>query len=137
MKIPPPAPGTATDRVARLRELLPAGATIGVSGDWAAAEALTSGCHAWYSVLAGLFPRAARALVDAAVAGDADAAHQHSSALDPIWSLFKEHGSLRVMAAAAETLGLVDAPCLPPPLFPLEEGTRPAVENALTRTSLI
>ncbi|MBO1752506.1 dihydrodipicolinate synthase family protein [Actinotalea sp. BY-33] len=137
VKIPPPAPGTAADRVAHLRELLPADATIGVSGDWAAAEALTSGCHAWYSVLAGLFPRTARALADAAAAGDADAAHQHSSTLDPIWSLFKEHGSLRVMAAAAEALGLVDAPCLPRPLLALDEHYRPAVEDALRRTGLI
>ncbi|WP_308199981.1 dihydrodipicolinate synthase family protein [Actinotalea sp. C106] len=137
VKIPPPAPGTAADRVARLRDHLPADVTIGVSGDWAAAEALTSGCHAWYSVLAGLFPRAARAIVDAARADDADAAHQHSSSLEPLWSLFKEHGSLRVMATAAEALGLVDAPCLPRPLLALDEHYRPAVENALRTSGLV
>jgi 4-hydroxy-tetrahydrodipicolinate synthase len=135
VKTPPPPPGTAADRLAGLREALPAVTSVGISGDWAAAEALAVGYDAWYSVLAGLFPQAAMAIVGAATRSGPDAAAL-SSALEPIWSLFRQHGSLRVMAAAAEVLGLVSAPCLPRPLLGLDAGGRAEVESALRATDL-
>ena len=41
------------------------------------------------------------------------------------------------MAAAAEVLGLVDAPCLPRPLLALDEDCHSAVEDALRTTGLV
>ncbi|GAA2725071.1 dihydrodipicolinate synthase family protein [Cellulomonas aerilata] len=136
VKVPPPPAGTAADRLARLRRALPTDVSVGISGDWAAAEALLAGYDAWYSAFAGLFPRAARAVVQAATAGDADTADGLSSSLEPIWTLFRRHGSLRVLAAAAQVLGLVDGPCLPRPLLGLEGTERAEVEAALGASGL-
>jgi len=49
-----------------------------------------------------------------------------SERLQPLWQLFSKYGgSLRVVAAAAELLGLVEHPCLPLPLKALGgEGRR-------------
>lgn len=45
-------PADASARVATIREHLPAGARVGVSGDAFAASGLIAGCDAWYSVMA-------------------------------------------------------------------------------------
>jgi 4-hydroxy-tetrahydrodipicolinate synthase len=66
IKFPPPAPGQAADRIARLRAAVPGRVSLGISGDWAAAEALLAGCDVWYSVIAGLFPKTARVIVNLA-----------------------------------------------------------------------
>ena len=63
-----PGPGAA-ERVAGLRPLVPATVAIGVSGDQFAAGALDAGADVWFSVIGGLFPRAALAIVDRARAG--------------------------------------------------------------------
>lgn len=127
IKFPPPAPGQAAARIARLRAAVPGGVTLGISGDWAAAEAMLAGCDVWYSVIAGLFPHAAKVIVDSA-AGD--------PALEPVWALFRTYGSLRVTATMAEVLGLVEAPCLPRPLQSLDAGGRSKVEEALRLSGL-
>ncbi|MDQ4504526.1 dihydrodipicolinate synthase family protein [Sinomonas sp. ASV322] len=136
VKNPPTPAGTAAARAAELRAVLPNGFSIGISGDWAAAEALADGFDAWYSVLAGVFPLAAMAIVDAAKAGDRDAALALSARLDPLWNLFRTHGSLRVVAAIAELLGLAERPWLPRPLLGLDAGARADVEAALLATGL-
>jgi 4-hydroxy-tetrahydrodipicolinate synthase len=69
IKFPPPAPGRAADRIGRLRAAVPGSVSLGISGDWAAAEALLAGCDVWYSVIAGLFPKTARVIVDLAQTG--------------------------------------------------------------------
>ena len=118
IKIPgvPSEPDAAIDRVGRLRALIPSHVTIGVSGDRFGATGLNAGCEAWYSAIGGLFPRAALAICRAAQTGDADEAHRLSACLDPLWAMFSQHGSLRVIATAAELHGLVASPCLPLPV---------------------
>lgn len=110
-------PGEAKARVDRLRALIPRHVTIGVSGDASAAAGLNAGCEAWYSVMGGLFPRTAKALAEAALAGDAEKALRLSSRLEPLWTLFRENGgSLRVIATAAELQQFTHMPSLPLPL---------------------
>lgn len=115
-------PGVSKDsveakaRVDRLRLKIPAQVTVGVSGDAFAVHGLNAGCDAWYSVIAGVFPVTALTITRAAKTGDVQEATRLSERLQPLWELFSEYGSLRVMAAAAELLALVEHPCLPLPL---------------------
>ncbi|MGY1490608.1 dihydrodipicolinate synthase family protein [Methylobacillus pratensis] len=122
IKIPavPADPDAATARVERLRVLIPSHVSIGISGDAAAATGLLAGCNVWYSVVGGLFPEVALAITRAALSGDTSQANQLSQRLEPLWALFRQHGSLRVVAAAAELLGHAASPCLPTPLLALQ-----------------
>lgn len=134
IKIPPvPAdPAAAAAHVQRIRALLPENVTIGVSGDAAAVTGLEAGCDAWYSVIGGLLPEPALAITRGALAGDAaghEAAAAASARLEPLWQLFREHGSLRVTAALAEHLGLATAPSLPLPLRGLDAAARARVAS--------
>ena len=131
IKIPPPAAGGVAERISRLRAGLPGGTSLGISGDWVAAEALLAGCNIWYSVIAGVLPHQARTLVDHALAGRKDLALAASSALEPIWSLFRTYGSLRVTAALAEDLGVVPSSALPLPLRGLDAEGREKVAEAI------
>ncbi|MGP9766605.1 dihydrodipicolinate synthase family protein [Halomonas sp. AOP13-D3-9] len=139
IKIPPVKDdiACAIERVARLRKLIPGDVTIGISGDSAAATGLNAGCDAWYSVIGGLYPKAALALTRAAQAGDAQTAQQLSEQLEPLWSLYREYGgSLRVAATIAEVTGRVSQPCLPQPLQTLQGDGRKRVEQALEQLGL-
>lgn len=131
IKIPPVSaePNAAEARIARLRALIPEGVTLGISGDPVAAVGLTAGCDAWYSVLGGLLPEQALAITRAAQRGDAREAKQRSEAFEPLWALYREHGSLRVIATLAEAMGLARAPCLPLPLKALKGQARERVER--------
>jgi 4-hydroxy-tetrahydrodipicolinate synthase len=152
IKFPPPAPGRAADRIGRLRAAVPGSVSLGISGDWAAAEALLAGCDVWYSVIAGLFPKTARVIVDLAQTGQTGQTGQRgptgqrsgqghlaleaSGALEPVWALFRTYGSLRVAATMAEVLGFVEAPCLPRPLKSLDGEGRARVQEALRLSGL-
>lgn len=136
IKIPGIAAAAAPARIAALRAAVPAHVTIGVSGDWLAAGGLLGGGDAWYSVLGGLFPETALAITRAAQAGDSTAAFEASDRLEPLWALFRRFGSLRVMSAAAEALGLVQSPNLPLPLLGLDPASRTELEAALRGLSL-
>ncbi|WP_453975013.1 dihydrodipicolinate synthase family protein [Brevibacterium pityocampae] len=155
----PPTDGTdapPAQRLARIRESVGEGFAIGISGDAAAAAHLAAGADAWHSVVAGLFPHAARRLVDAAGTGaegtgtalsdavPADTGQSDAVPADTVQSgtappdelevlrpLLAAHGSVRVMAAAAAELGLVAADCLPHPLLPLDGADREAVVAAV------
>ncbi|MDT0301368.1 dihydrodipicolinate synthase family protein [Streptomonospora wellingtoniae] len=133
VKIPPvPAdPGQARARVAGLRAALPAGVTIGVSGDAAGADGLLAGCEAWYSALAGVLPEVCLAVARAAAAGEAERARALSAELDPLWELFARYGSYRVVSAIAVELGRACEPNLPRPVRPLDGTGRRAVAAAL------
>jgi 4-hydroxy-tetrahydrodipicolinate synthase len=135
IKIPatPGDPAQARDRVARLRSRIPAHVTIGVSGDPAAAGGLLAGCDTWYSVLGGLWPQVCLALTRAAQRGDRDTASSISDELGPLWELFGEYGSLRVVSAIAEQMGLVGSPNLPRPLQPLPAAARHRVDQVVER----
>ncbi|MFK0159965.1 dihydrodipicolinate synthase family protein [Streptomyces sp. NPDC090493] len=138
VKIPPVSDDTAEAkaRVDALRALIPDTVTIGVSGDWSAAAGLNAGCEAWYSVVGGLFPAAALALTRAAQAGDAARAVALSEGLEPLWQLFRRYGSLRVMSAAAEQLGLAEGPNLPRPLQGLPLSARHELAAAIASMGL-
>lgn len=138
IKIPPVSadPASAAARIARLRALVPAHVSIGISGDAAAATALLAGCTVWYSVIGGLFPMTALEIARAAQSGDAALAHRLSGRLEPLWALFRRHGSLRVIATAAELLGHAPTPCLPPPLRALQGEERQRLAMLLAELQL-
>ena len=138
IKIPgvPADPEAARARVLRLRALLPSHVTIGVSGDRFGATGLNAGCEAWYSAIGGLFPRTALAITRAAQAGNAGEAARLSGQLEPLWILFGQHGSLRVVAAAAELRGLAANPSLPLPLHALTGPARAQLAEVLDKLEL-
>ena len=121
--------GRVPEDIAQMRARLPQSVTMGISGDWRAAGALQAGFDIWYSVLAGLFPQTALA-----IARSKDLAP--SERLEPLWALFRRHGSLRVIAAAAELLGHVASPALPFPLQTLSGAPREALAKALAQLDL-
>ncbi len=138
IKIPgvPDDPAQAKARVDALRALIPDTVTIGVSGDYTAARGLNAGCDAWYSVVGGTFPQTALALTRAARSVDPDRATGLSDELEPLWALFRRHGSLRVISAAASHLGLTGEPNLPLPLRGLDEAARQDVAAVLSALQL-
>lgn len=133
LKIPgvPADPDRAAARVREIRDHAP-GVTIGVSGDALAATGLNAGCDGWYSVIAGTLPEPALTITRAAQNGDAAAAIAESERLTPLWELFAEHGSYRVVAAIAEQLHLVDENCLPRPIRGLDTDARKRVASVIT-----
>lgn len=130
IKMPLPADGDFAGELARLRARTPDGFAIGYSGDWGAAEALLAGGDAWYSVVAGLLPVPALKLVRAAQVGDVAEVRRLDAAFQPLWHLFREFGSFRVMYVIAELLGLCQLEP-PRPILPLSGEVRPRVEAAL------
>ncbi|EGG31829.1 dihydrodipicolinate synthase family protein [Paenibacillus sp. HGF5] len=139
VKIPgvPSEPEAAKTRVSHLRELIPSSVTIGVSNDPFAATGLNAGCEAWYSVLGGLFPKTCMRMTRLALEGFADEANRLSKQLEPIWTLFRQYGSLRVVAAAAEMDNLISSPSLPLPLQPLNPSAREDLKSILVDIKLM
>jgi 4-hydroxy-tetrahydrodipicolinate synthase len=118
----------AADRIGALRPHVPDSVAIGMSGDQFAAGALDAGAEVWFSVLGGLFPEAALAIVR-----ERDAA---AARLEPLWALFRRHGSVRVVATAAALLGLAGERNLPRPLRMLDGAARTELEAALRTLEL-
>jgi 4-hydroxy-tetrahydrodipicolinate synthase len=114
---------------------VPDGFSLGYSGDWNSVEALIAGGDAWYSVVAGLFPRISMGLVQAVRNGDAQEARRLNEHLEPLWSLFKEFSSLRVIYASADALGICRA-APPRPILPLTGAARKRVADALKALDL-
>ncbi|MBB1201541.1 dihydrodipicolinate synthase family protein [Enterobacteriaceae bacterium 89] len=139
IKIPPiPTESEkARQQIAELRTHLPAQVRVGISGDSSAAEALIAGCDLWFSVTGGLFPETAANIVEAVKAGQPERARQLNTALNPLWSLYARHGSLRVIAAAAELAGYAQPGCLPLPLQSLAGEDRETLHRELERMGLI
>jgi 4-hydroxy-tetrahydrodipicolinate synthase len=118
----------AADRIAALRSRVSDGVALGVSGDHLAANGLNAGADVWFSVLGGLFPQAALAIVR-----EREAA---STRLEPLWALFRRHGSVRVMATAAALLGLAGDRNLPRPLRTLDGDARRELDAVLRTLQL-
>jgi len=119
-----------TGELLRLREKTPENFAIGYSGDWHCAEALLAGADTWYSVIGGLFPHASAALTKAAREKDAAETARIDAMFEPLWALFRAHGSLRVIYAAVNLLGL--SKTQPPrPLLPLPDTLLPEIEKAI------
>jgi 4-hydroxy-tetrahydrodipicolinate synthase len=135
VKSPAPEAQTVADHLAELRRAVPEGFSLGYSVDWKAVEALLAGGDAWYSVVAGLFPQISMALVRAAQDGDAEEARRLNARLEPLWVLFREFSSLRVIYASADLLGLCRA-APPRPILPLAGAARQRVADALKTLDL-
>ncbi|QXT39439.1 dihydrodipicolinate synthase family protein [Gymnodinialimonas ceratoperidinii] len=130
VKMPLPADSDYAGEMRSLRAVTPDGFAVGYSGDWGAKDALLAGGACWYSVVAGLLPEPALALTRASQAGNAAEAERIDHAFAPLWALFREFGSFRVMFTIAEILGL--GRITPPrPTLPLEPASRERVEVAL------
>ena len=112
LKNPEPPQGSIAGELAMLRADLAAPFTLGYSGDWCASQALLAGADSWFSVVAGLFPLPSLALTRAAQAGETAKAMQIDAQFAPLWALFKEFGSLRVIYSAAN---LPSFTCAKPP----------------------
>ena len=130
IKMPLPAQGSIADEVASLRPALPEGFVIGYSGDWGCTRALLDRADAWFSVAAGLWPDMTLTLSCAAQAGDAPGTAATEDRFQPLWDLFRRHGSLRVAHAAARLMDLTEADPQPP-ILPL-----PETENAALRAAI-
>lgn len=130
VKMPLPADSDYAGEMRSQRAVTPDGFAVGYSGDWGAKDALLAGGACWYSVVAGLLPEPALALTRASQAGNAAEAERIDHAFAPLWALFREFGSFRVMFTIAEILGL--GRITPPrPILPLEPASRERVEVAL------
>lgn len=130
-----PDAALVADHLKQRREAVPAGFPIGYAGDWNVTEALLAGGEAWYSVAAGLFPNSCLALTRAALAGKADEARTLNTAMQPLWDLFKQYSSLRVVYAAADILGITDAKP-PRPVLPLPDAAQDKVAAVLKELKL-
>lgn len=130
IKMPLAKGGDYHGEIARLRALTPENFAIGYSGDWECPDALLAGADCWYSVVAGLFPRQALALTRAATSGDAAETARLSALFQPLWALFKLHGGLRVIHAAAQVLAITTTR-LPLPIQPLGVQTTRDIEAAI------
>ncbi|MDH7806293.1 MULTISPECIES: dihydrodipicolinate synthase family protein [unclassified Rhizobium] len=136
IKMPLPADSDYAGELARLRPKLTDDFAIGYSGDWGCAEATLAGGDAWYSVVAGLLPVPALRLMRAAQAGDAEETRRLDLAFQPLWALFKEFGSIRVVYAAANALSVTA--CEPPrPILSLTSAERQRVEEVLNALSTL
>ena len=130
VKNPAPPPAEAQARHEALRARVPGSFAIGYSGDWNAPDAILAGGDAWYSVVGGLLPEPTLKLLRAAQAGDVAEVARWNGRFRPLWDLFKELSSLRVMYAAADVLGLCG--CEPPrPILPLTAADRGRVAAAV------
>jgi 4-hydroxy-tetrahydrodipicolinate synthase len=103
----PSAPSTeVAAHLVTMRNAVPSEFSVGYSGDWNTTEALIAGADTWYSVLGGIFPEVCLRIVRATQEGNIEEARQIDAGLAPIWELFKEFSSLRVVYAIAEQLHL-------------------------------
>jgi len=130
IKNPAPARTDAAQTQAALRAVVPDNFAVGFSGDWNTPYALQAGGDAWYSVVGGLFPLPTLALCNAARAHDADKVESLMKLFQPLFDLFQECTSLRVVYAAANILGLTTTQA-PRPILPLSIFDDDRVENAI------
>ncbi|GGJ48104.1 dihydrodipicolinate synthase family protein [Glutamicibacter ardleyensis] len=139
IKIPgvPALAAEAREHVAKIRAVIPEHVSIGVSGDASAAQGLAASCDVWYSVIGGTLPELALRITRAVQAENTTEALAESARLAPLWELFAEcGGSLRVVAAIAEQLGLAQRSCLPLPILGLDHSDRARVAACLIRLGL-
>lgn len=129
-KSPAPEASEVAAHLASLRAAVPDGFSLGYSGDWNVVEGLLAGADAWFSVVAGLFPQTGMAIVDAVRRGNAEEARRLDARLRPLWDLFREFSSLRVIYACAGILGLMRAEA-PRPILPLSGEARRRVAEVL------
>ena len=130
VKMPLPADMDFASDLESLRGVLPNDFVIGYSGDWGCGSALLSGADAWFSVVGGILPKPALELTRAAQKGDAETTMKLNSRFAPLFDLFREFGSLRVVYAIANILQLTPAqPHLP--VLPIASADLERVRSAI------
>jgi 4-hydroxy-tetrahydrodipicolinate synthase len=135
LKSPAPEQGMAA-HLAALRGTVAPGCSVGYSVDLNATEALLAGGDAWYSVVAGLFPQAIMSIRHAVQRGDAAEARCLNAGLQPLWDLFRQFTSFRVMYAAANAIGL--GQMVPPlPIQPLSDSAQQKVRDTIKSLDLL
>ncbi len=96
---------------------------------------MIAGGDAWYSVVGGLFPSVCLPILEAIRAQDIATARRLNAQLQPLWDLFTEFSSLRVIYAAVNRLGLCSA--IPPrPILPLADPAQRRVGQTLEQLKL-
>lgn len=130
-----PEPDLVAGHLTQLRAAVPSGFSIGYAGDWNATEALLAGGDAWYCVAAGLFPRSCLAIVRAAQAGNVAEARRLNAGMQPLWNLFREFSSLRMVYAIADLKGISKAEP-PRPVLPLPQTARNRIAETLKALDL-
>ena len=135
LKTAAPVAALVPGNLAALRNATAPGFSVGYAVDWHAAAALRAGGDAWYSVAGGLFPAACLSIADAIANGDAALAATLDARQQPLWDLFRQFSSLRVMYACANHLGLCRAQP-PRPILPLPEGVQRQVASVLAGLDL-
>lgn len=130
VKMPLPKDGDFAGELARLRPLAPPSFRIGYSADWGTGAALLAGADAFYSGIAGMLPKPILALARAAQAGDAGKVEALNAVFEPLWTLCKAHGGMRVSYAIAGLLGL-KAGQPPLPIQPLSGAVLDDLAEAL------
>ncbi|MGF7001170.1 hypothetical protein [Paraburkholderia sp. GAS32] len=83
-----------------------------------------------------MFPRTCLAITRAAQEKNANRADSESHRLEGIWAMFRQFGSLRVVAAAAQMLEFTKAPSLPLPIRPLPEDARKNLQQMISTLDL-
>jgi 4-hydroxy-tetrahydrodipicolinate synthase len=136
VKNPAPPAAEARMRHEALRARVPGTFAIGYSGDWSAPDAILAGGDAWYSVVGGALPGPTLKLLRAAQAGDEAEVARCNVRFQPLWDLFKELSSLRVMYAAAGILGICRAEP-PKPILPLPPAACRRVAAALEMLEML
>ncbi|MBA4228549.1 MAG: dihydrodipicolinate synthase family protein, partial [Hyphomonas sp.] len=130
IKMPPLSDDAYAVELDRLRPRLSDTFRIGYSGDWVASASLLAGADAWFSVIGGLLPIPALQLTRAAISNDKAAADELDRAFEPLWKLFREHGSFRLLYVIADRLKLpLGDP--PPPIRRVDASIIEAVEHAM------
>ncbi len=133
VKNPSPAASVVPDLLRELRVKAAEGFSLGFSVDANATEAMLAGGDAWYSVVGGLFPNLAMQVL--AAIPHPDEARRLNARLKPLWDLFTEFSSLRVIYAAVNLLGICRA--MPPrPILPLSEAAQRRVGETLDALGL-
>lgn len=130
VKNPAEAPEVTRRHMAEQRGMVPECFSIGYSGDPNLAETMIAGADTWYSVLGGLFPNVCLAIVRAAQRGDVAEARRLDAALAPVWRLFRQFSSLRVIYTLADLLGICRAEP-PRPILPLPDSAQRQVADIL------
>jgi 4-hydroxy-tetrahydrodipicolinate synthase len=128
--MPLPAAEDVAADLSQLRAILPADFSVGYSGDWGCASALLAGADCWFSVVGGILPQATMKLTTAARSGDKADTQRINASFEPLWKLFQEFGSFRIVYAIANLLELTEAkPHLP--ILPLQAADVDRVKQAL------
>ncbi|MEO0497628.1 MAG: dihydrodipicolinate synthase family protein, partial [Pseudomonadota bacterium] len=128
IKMPLPADGDVEGELSYLRAECPADFSLGYSADWDMNRSFEAGADCFHSAAAGLLPKQWLALMAAGQTGDLEV----QRAFEPMLDMLRTHGSLRVLYACANLMGLTDS-APPRPLLPLSDGICAHCETAMAR----